>query len=249
LQQLSAAMTKLRTEWGTMAQSMAKLFSSTLSSAIDSISNGITDLILRTKTWAQVLQQIGTAVMNQIINAIIQMAIRWVLSQTLMAAVSRAQQAAAVGAAAGEAASLAAIWVEPAILSTIATDGEAAEAAPEEVLGATTGFADGGYTGPGSKYEVAGVVHRGEYVVPADAVDKIGIRNLDNIRAVGSSAASAASRVGGAATSRGSDRPITVHVPFTRDDVRKYVMSHPESDHHIIDTIAKNTHKIIPRRV
>lgn len=29
-----------------------------------------------------------------------------------------------------------------------------------------TGFADGGYTGPGDRYEVAGVVHRGEYVVP-----------------------------------------------------------------------------------
>lgn len=29
------------------------------------------------------------------------------------------------------------------------------------------GFAEGGYTGPGDKYQVAGVVHRDEYVVPA----------------------------------------------------------------------------------
>lgn len=29
-----------------------------------------------------------------------------------------------------------------------------------------TGFSEGGYTGPGDRYEVAGVVHRGEYVVP-----------------------------------------------------------------------------------
>ncbi len=29
-----------------------------------------------------------------------------------------------------------------------------------------TGYAEGGYTGPGGRYEVAGVVHRGEYVVP-----------------------------------------------------------------------------------
>lgn len=31
---------------------------------------------------------------------------------------------------------------------------------------AVAGFAEGGYTGPGGKYEPAGIVHRGEYVVP-----------------------------------------------------------------------------------
>jgi TP901 family phage tail tape measure protein len=34
------------------------------------------------------------------------------------------------------------------------------------------GFSSGGYTGAGSKDEVAGVVHRGEYVVPKDQVDQ-----------------------------------------------------------------------------
>jgi hypothetical protein len=33
------------------------------------------------------------------------------------------------------------------------------------------GFAEGGYTGSGGKYEPAGVVHRGEYVVPASMVN------------------------------------------------------------------------------
>lgn len=40
------------------------------------------------------------------------------------------------------------------------------------------GFSAGGYTGDGSKHEVAGVVHKGEYVVPADAVKRIGVQNL-----------------------------------------------------------------------
>ena len=35
-------------------------------------------------------------------------------------------------------------------------------------------FAEGGYTGPGGKYEPAGVVHRGEYVVPAHRVNALG---------------------------------------------------------------------------
>lgn len=35
------------------------------------------------------------------------------------------------------------------------------------------GFADGGYTGPGGKYDVAGIVHRGEYVVPKEQVNQM----------------------------------------------------------------------------
>lgn len=36
---------------------------------------------------------------------------------------------------------------------------------------ALTGYAEGGYTGDGDRYEVAGVVHRGEYVVPKPIMD------------------------------------------------------------------------------
>lgn len=49
-------------------------------------------------------------------------------------------------------------------------------------LGAV-GFADGGYTGPGGKYEPAGVVHRGEYVFPQEAVRRIGVPALDAMSA------------------------------------------------------------------
>lgn len=44
----------------------------------------------------------------------------------------------------------------------------AAQAKAERVL---SGYSDGGYTGPGDRYEVAGVVHRGEYVVPKPIMD------------------------------------------------------------------------------
>jgi hypothetical protein len=36
----------------------------------------------------------------------------------------------------------------------------------------TGGFSAGGYTGPGGKHEVAGVVHKGEYVIPKEGVDQ-----------------------------------------------------------------------------
>jgi hypothetical protein len=46
------------------------------------------------------------------------------------------------------------------------------------------GFSDGGYTGPGGKYEPAGVVHRGEYVLPQEVVRSIGVGNLDALRSM-----------------------------------------------------------------
>jgi hypothetical protein len=42
-------------------------------------------------------------------------------------------------------------------------------------------YADGGYTGSGGKYDPAGVVHKGEFVMPASAVREIGVSNLYNM--------------------------------------------------------------------
>ncbi|KQU54451.1 hypothetical protein ASG72_02085 [Bosea sp. Leaf344] len=43
------------------------------------------------------------------------------------------------------------------------------------------GFADGGYTGHGGKYEPAGIVHRGEYVMSKAATNRIGVGNLESL--------------------------------------------------------------------
>jgi TP901 family phage tail tape measure protein len=42
-------------------------------------------------------------------------------------------------------------------------------------------FAEGGYTGPGSKYQPAGVVHAGEYVFSAEATRKLGVPRLEQM--------------------------------------------------------------------
>jgi hypothetical protein len=43
------------------------------------------------------------------------------------------------------------------------------------------GFASGGYTGDGGKYQPAGIVHRGEYVINAQATKNIGVSKLDRL--------------------------------------------------------------------
>ncbi|MBL4928008.1 phage tail tape measure protein [Fuscibacter oryzae] len=45
-------------------------------------------------------------------------------------------------------------------------------------IGGLLGFADGGFTGPGGKYEPAGVVHRGEFVFSKETVARLGAGNL-----------------------------------------------------------------------
>jgi hypothetical protein len=48
------------------------------------------------------------------------------------------------------------------------------------------GFSDGGFTGPGAKYQPAGVVHRGEYVQPQERVAEPGaLRFMERFREVG----------------------------------------------------------------
>ncbi len=42
---------------------------------------------------------------------------------------------------------------------------------PAKATRQLTGYSDGGYTGDGDRYEVAGIVHRGEYVVPKPIMD------------------------------------------------------------------------------
>ncbi|KHE06423.1 phage tail length tape measure family protein [Citrobacter braakii] len=51
---------------------------------------------------------------------------------------------------------------------------------------AGTGFASGGFTGQGGKYQPAGMVHKGEYVFDQAATNRIGVSNLEALRNGGS---------------------------------------------------------------
>ncbi|SSM24206.1 putative phage tail protein [Klebsiella pneumoniae] len=44
------------------------------------------------------------------------------------------------------------------------------------------GFSSGGYTGPGGKYQPAGVVHKGEYIFDQASTNRIGVSNLEALR-------------------------------------------------------------------
>lgn len=56
--------------------------------------------------------------------------------------------------------------------STFDTEGNVVGVTPKQVPGAAVGLDKGGFTGQGGKYEPAGIVHRGEYVIPKEGVDQ-----------------------------------------------------------------------------
>ena len=91
-----------------------------------------------------------------------------------------------------------------ALLASIGSFGAAAligAAVLTAVLASVGGFAEGGYTGAGGRLEPAGIVHRGEYVIPADVVSRHGPEAIDalvgNLRVGRPSPALETSAVGG----------------------------------------------------
>ena len=161
------------TRAGSLGQQVAAGIENTLGAAVNSISQGITGWIMGVQTFGQMLANIGTTILNTVLETVIQIGVRMLLNAVLGRTIAAGAAAASLALAASTAPVLGAIWAGPAVLSTIASAGVSAAAAPAEIAASTAAvlglglFEEGGYTGPGSKSDVAGIVHAGEYVLPA----------------------------------------------------------------------------------
>jgi len=90
-------------------------------------------------------------------------------------------------------------------------------------LGGLLGFADGGFTGRGGKYEPAGVVHRNEFVFSKAAVQRLGADNLDALHRTALRGYAGGGLVGGApAINKGTlgrseslAQAVTINAPVT----------------------------------
>lgn len=85
------------------------------------------------------------------------------------------------------------------------------------LVGGGLGFASGGYTGSGGKYEPAGVVHRGEYVMSAEATKRIGVRNLDRMHKGAMKGYADGGYVSGGGSSGGGSGSVDVNVKVSVD--------------------------------
>lgn len=102
------------------------------------------------------------------------------------------------------------------------------------------GFSEGGFTGPGGKYEPAGIVHRGEYVFPQEAVARIGLGRLEALK----SGYSAGGLVGAAPTGSGdvaSSRNIIL--VDSRSEARR-IARNSDNESHIVDVVRRNHYRM-----
>lgn len=159
------------------------MVSNTLGTAFATIGDQVTKLILGTVTWGEALANIGRNILTQLVQSMVQFFVNLIARQILTAVIG-------TGIAAAQAAAMSSAWAGPAVLASIASYGAAAEVGPAAVtaalasapaiaaLGAAAGYEQGGFTGVGPRDEVAGVVHRGEFVVPASVVQRVGLGRL-----------------------------------------------------------------------
>lgn len=127
-------------------------------------------------------------------------------TSTAALATSAVGATTALSALTAAAASAAAAMAGASISSSVGSFGSAS------AVGSSLNFADGGYTGDGGKYQPAGIVHAGEYVVNAENTRRLGVNFLERLNKRGYAEGGLVGGVMGgnlsapsAATARGGD--------------------------------------------
>jgi hypothetical protein len=186
--QFGAELVQWVNQVGTAAHNAAQIVTSTLNTALSSASQALTGLIFQTGNWRQTFAQAA----QSIIQNIIQIVLQYTIGQAIMFAIRKAFGSQEERETNKRAAQAAIQWAPGAIAASIASYGAAAGAGLAAFLGAEvvgtavavglsaggSSYATGGYTGDGAPDEVAGIVHRGEYVIPAGVVDRLGVQNI-----------------------------------------------------------------------
>lgn len=225
-QTMLATFSELRKEFGTLSQAIAKGFSTVIHSAVDGVATSVKGLLTMTMSWGDALRNIGSSILNGVIEAISRMFAEWIVGRLAVKAVE-------VAASAAEAAAKA----PAALLTSIMSSGAASvvgvalfiAALGAGIAAAAGAFAEGGYTGSGGKYEPAGIVHRGEYVMPAEAVDRIGLANLEAMRS------------GAPASGSSPGSKVSVAIFDDRNVAREWAQSR-EGRATILGIVGKNRH-------
>ncbi len=184
----------------TAFESVADLVSSSIGTAVNGVADGIDGWITGSKSFGSAM----LGVWNSVRKAAIQMVVEWLAKQAMaegmtvlfhaaskakMFAIDVAFAAKGLAIQAAQAAKSLIMWLPSAIAAAISSYGVAAAlgiAAVIAAIAAAGGFSVGGDTGDGPETEVAGVVHRKEWVAPAwmtrHATYGPMIRDLESVR-------------------------------------------------------------------
>jgi len=249
--EMSKAWKGLQDQWGTLAQQVANSFKNVIGTAISSVGNGITGLITGTKKWSQALLEIGNTVLTTIIQSIVEMGIKWVLTHNTMGAALAAFHALA--RVLGWESTAETIGMEAAkapVLAVNATNASTSSYGAAAIIGiaamvaaigigvaaALGAFDQGGYTGAGGRMEPAGIVHRGEYVFSAPAVNRIGLGNLETMHRGGQVP-------GNTAHGRAIGQNVNLAFFDDRSQIPHWAKSQ-DGEAHMVDVVRRNWHRL-----
>ncbi|WP_221773367.1 hypothetical protein [Ruficoccus amylovorans] len=175
---------EIATQMEALESTATNTFSNINSALQSGLSSSMEGLITRTQTWQGALLNVTGTIRGSLIQSFTQMATSWIAERLRMFVMGESlKQADTTSTVAQEAVKQTAM-TPTAMLASIGSWGAAAiigAAVLTAVLASVGGFAEGGYTGLGGKYEPAGIVHRGEFVVPADVVARQGPAYFDNL--------------------------------------------------------------------
>lgn len=231
--QWAVALTSLRQQFQNLAATITGRFSAAVESSLHSMVELAGDVAIGTKRMADGWWDVGKMAVKSIVMMVGEYAAgkaAMAIVDTVFAAqtVAKNTMIAVSGAAAGtgQAASQGGFW---GVLLYAGVFAAVMAAVTAIAAAATGGFSEGGFTGSGGRYEPAGIVHRGEFVLPAPAVQKLGLPYLESLRATGVGASPAA----------GSGRGVNVAVFDDRSSMRRYLES-AEGEAMIVSIAGRN---------
>jgi hypothetical protein len=243
---MEAGFLQFQVQVGSIGQQIATTLNSTLGGAISNVSQGIYGLITRTATWGDLFRSVGASIVQSLIQLGVQMAVNFALGEVFkkkatQSSVQSGAQIAASNAPAAAATSVAS-YGSAAIIGTIA-----AIAGIALIIGLLSkGFADGGFTAPGGRNQVAGIVHAGEWVAPQWMVNSPSFGATIASLERGRRGYADGGLVGGGASSftgAGSGSPMQIVLVDSRREASR-LAKNSDAETQIVDIVRNNRYSI-----
>lgn len=212
----------------------SQVFGQIVNTGIDATSSALTGLITGTQNWAQAFVQAGEQIIDMLIKVALQAVVGALLQQTVNKS-TRFEDART--AAAGVYASAAQIPYIGWIIAPIA-----AAAAFAAVLS----FAQGGIVpgSPSSTDNQLAMVASGEGIVTAQAVQYYGPETIHAMNRMSYATGGIVGQFGSPGGGGKASRDISVNNFWDKDELAQYVISHPDVNHHIVNTMRKNRFQV-----
>lgn len=146
-------------------------------------------MVFDAESLGDAVQGMAEGMARSVVNALGEMLAQWAVYEIAQLAMGKSSEAAAVAGATTTGAAIASAYAAAASMASLASFGANAAPAMAGITSTTAlaqtlasasvaGFSDGGWTGLGGKYDPAGIVHAGEFVIRKEVTSQPGVRGF-----------------------------------------------------------------------